>query len=1173
MTRFVRCLQSVAVALLLAAPFAAKLQAQEVTGSISGTILDGSGASIPGATVTLTNVDRSHVERTLTTNKAGFYTAESLPAGTYTVTVTAAGFKTEKVTSLVLHVDDNLTVNSKLTVGSSDQSVTVTADALQVNLEDASQSGLINGTQIRELVLSTRNYEQLLSLQPGVAYAGTNDQIYIGPTNPLGTANTVTFSVGGQRTSANNWTIDGADNVDRGSNLTLLAFPSVDAIAEFNTERGTYSAAFGRAAAGQINVVTRSGTNAFHGNAYEFFRNDALNANNYFNKLTAVPTPRPPLRYNDFGFTAGGPLWIPKVYDGHDKTFIFYSQEFRRVINYTTTTPYAPTAAERSGTFPFAVCININPATNKCNDNGVTQIPTASLSAAAQAYLKDIYANVPLPSPGSGQDTHAFTYNARNIYNDTQEVARVDQAFGQKLNLFYRLVHDSIPTQEPSGYGSSGGFPGVQTTSTRSPGTQHLIHGTYTFNPTMLLDAGYAYSSGAILSTPVGAASVANAPDVVKAISLPYANGLGVIPNLTFTGLTGISNAGIYNDYNVNQNIFGNLTLVLGSHTIIYGGTIDFYEKTENLTGGNAGSFSFASSTTELPTASQPVATNPDNTYEQSFANFLTGTATGGFTQNSSVRTPDMHAHQFEEFVQDNWKYNRRLTLNLGVRYSIFQQPYDNNHQLSNFDPATYNVANAPTIDSNGNICTVAPCANAYGLSSVTPNTGYDPLNGIILGTPGTYGHASPFGSAVGKADTHNFAPRLGFAFDVFGDGKTAFRGGYGIAYDASLYGDYEQNIFYNPPYVGTASYTYTNLSSPATGTAAAASTALPTIYSTATRFSTPYSQQFSLDIQQQLMPSLLLDVGYFGDLDHHLLGYIDINSLPPGLAKADGILPVGGFVSSTQTKLANEIRPYRGYGGMYSIQNIFNGNYNSLQVAVKKRFKGKSMVDGNYTWSKSLTNGPADRSGPPQNAYNINGDYGRSPNDRTNIVTIDGVWDLPWYHEQKSLTGRILGGWELSGILQAQSGFYTTVSSSGGVAINGVLNNDVAGLAILGASPAGLRPDQISDPRYGQGLKTRLHWFNTAAFASPSAALGLPGNAKRGTILGPGFYRIDTGLFRNFKITERANFQLRGEAFNVMNHTNFNAIAVAATTPSTFGTVTGAREARILQVSGKISF
>ncbi|WP_263384846.1 carboxypeptidase regulatory-like domain-containing protein [Granulicella arctica] len=1164
------------VALLIAAfTLTSVASAQEVSGSISGTIIDPSGASVKGAIVTLTNADRGHVERSLTTNAAGFYTANSLPLGSYTIRIEDAGFKSESITGLVLHVQDSITINRSLQVGSSDQQIAVTADALQLNLEDATSASLINGTQMRELILNTRNYEQLLGLQPGVAYTGTSDQIYLGPTNPLGGANTVAFSVNGQRTSANSWTIDGADNVDRGSNLTLLSFPSVDAIAEFKTLRGTYSAEYGRAAAGQVSLVTRSGTNQIHGSAYEFFRNNEFNANAYFNKLTAIPTPLAPLHYHDFGYTAGGPVVIPKIYNGHDRTFFFFSQEFRRVITYSPVTLNVPSASERAGIFPFAVCANLNSSASKCNDAGVTQLPAARLSPLAQAYLKDIYSldgsKVPLPNPGAGQDPHAFTYNGRNVYNDTQEVVRIDQAFGQKLNVFYRLVHDSIPTQEPYGYGSgSTGFPGVQITNTRSPGTQHLGHATYVQSATLLADVGYAYSSGAIISTPVGSGLSTNSPDIKP--TLPYTSTLGVVPNLSFTGFTGINNAGIYNDYNRNHNIFGNVTKLVKSHTFIFGVTYNRYQKTENLTGGNAGSFTFTAAVGSLPTSSQAGA-NVDNIFEQSFANFLLGTATGGFVQNSSSRTPNLHANQIEVYAQDNYKATHRLTLNLGVRYSYFQQPTDSNNQLSNFNPATYIAANAPTIDSNGNLCTAAPCANTAHLNTGVPNPTYDPLNGIVLGTPGNFGHASPYGAQVGTADKANFAPRIGLAFDLFGDGKTAFRMGYGIAYDASLYGDYEQNVFYNPPYVGTATYTLTTLDNPTGGTVSTAAPALPTIYSESPQFHTPYSQQYSVDIQQQLTPTLVLDMGYFGDHDTHLLGYIDINALRPGAAAAAGILPAGGFINSTQTKLANQLRPYKGYGGMYGDETIFSSNYNSLQISVKKRFKGNSLIDGNYTWSNSMTNSPADRSGAPQNIYNIAGEYGRSILSRTNIATIDGVWELPWFHDQKGIVGHVLGGWETSGILAANSGLPFSVSTSAGGLINGVVNADVAGLGIIGASPAGLRPDQISSPQNGTGLKTRLKWFNTAAFASPSATLGQPGNAKRGTIIGPGFVRLDTGIFRNFRITERAAFQLRGEAFNTLNHTNFSSIAVAATTPSTFGQVTAARENRILQFGGKLSF
>ncbi len=363
---------------------------------------------------------------------------------------------------------------------------------MQLNFENGTSQGLINGTQIRELVLNDRNYEQLLQLQPGVAYGGANDQLYIGVSIPAGTSNQVAFSINGQRSTGNNWTIDGADNLDRGANLTLLAYPSVDAIAEVKTLRGTYTAEFGRSASGAVNVITRSGTNAFHGTAYEFFRNDIFNANNYFNKV-AAPIARPLLRYNNFGYAIGGPVWIPKVYDGRNKTFFFFSQEFRRVVNYSNATVLVPTAAERTGDFTnsyltaangsytgatgrVAVCAAFS-ATGACTSY-TTKTP--AISPLAQQYLKDIYANVPLPPTAAnlaaGIDPHTYIYNQRNIFNNTQEFVRIDQAIGQKMNLFYRYLHDSLPSQEAGGLLLSAEGCRHPEPNTRAPGTQQLGH-------------------------------------------------------------------------------------------------------------------------------------------------------------------------------------------------------------------------------------------------------------------------------------------------------------------------------------------------------------------------------------------------------------------------------------------------------------------------------------------------------------------------------------------------------------------------------------------------------------------------------------------------------------------------------------------------------------------------
>jgi hypothetical protein len=1233
---------AVLVALLIAGSVLAR--AQEISASISGTVVDATGASVGGAVVTLTNTDRAYVERTVKTNKAGFYTATSLPLGNYSVAIAMKGFKTAFVTGIVLNASDALKLDQKLAVGSTSETVTVVASQAELNLENGMSEGLVTGTQVRELVLNNRNYEQLLTLQPGVAYGGSSDQLYIGASLPAGTANTVAFSINGSRATANNWTIDGADNVDRGSNLTLLSYPSVDAISEFVTLRGTYEAEYGRSASGQVNVVTRSGTNAIHGGAYEFFRNDIFNANNYFNNLAAVA--RPELRYNDFGFTLGGPVMIPHLYNGKDKTFFFYSQEFRRVVNYASTTSYVPTAAEQAGNFGnSAVCQQFAVASGACTAYTTGQIGSGYLSPTALAYVSDIYAKVPAPNPAAGQDPHTLTSNIRNVFNDAQEFARVDHAMGKRVNLFYRYLHDSLPSTEGSGLfvgATTPGMPGVQTSSTRAPGTQHMGHATIVARPTILIDLGYAFSSGAILSRPVGSAASANSPSIDP--TLPYISTLGMVPAISFAGgnVTGVSSAGIYNDYSRNHNGFGDITKIVRQHTLKFGITYNHYQKMENVTGNSSpypeGQFSFSQAAT--PTASQlsllPVGTVAASPFDSEFANFMIGNANNGFTQGSAALTANINENLIELYAQDDWRASRRLTLNLGVRYSYFGQPYDINAQLSNFDPAMYLPLHAETISSNGLLCTVAGqttsittftttgvsitsylanCPNVNGLNPYQPNTIADPLNGIILASGGAVAgdnlpftdastapsidtHGSPFGLNVGHAEKHDFAPRVGFAYDVFGNGKTALRGGYGMAYDESAVSIYEQEVFNNPPFLNVNTYTAASLDDPRGNTIlpnAAAVLTPPSLEGSPVFYQTPYVQQFSLDVQQAITSTLMLDLGYFGDHGTHLQGRIDINEAQPrayaqtsiGYSQVSGC---SGFTSQACEAPLNQVRPYLGYTAINSVETIFNSNYNSLQVKVVKKFSGKSMIDANYTWSRGLTDAQSDYSSAPQNSYNISQNYGPSAYNRNDILTIDGIWEVPWKRDQQGIVGHIVGGWEMSGIYAVNSGLPLTVTMSGGGTVqyaglnsaynpaltNGGVANDAAGLGILGPSAAGLRPSVVLNPNSGYGqvsLRKRLHWFNQSAFIAPSPASLQVGNEKTGGIDGPGFNRLDLGIFRNFKLYRGTEFQLRGEGFNVLNHTNWATVGTNATTSSTFGQVTATRDPRILQVGGKLSF
>ena len=1151
--------------------------AQEVTGSISGTVTDISGAAIRGAHVDVVNTDRGVTIRSVNTNETGYYTARALPVGTYEVKVTNAGFGQETVSGIVLHANDTLTINSSMKPGAAEQNITVNSSDTAINLETATQATTIEGTQVRELVLSTRNYEQLVGLQPGVAYTG-GDQIYIGNSNPVGTTNVVNFSVNGARTSGNAWTVDGADNVDRGSNFTLLTYPSVDAIAEFKTLRGTYSAEYGRSASGQINVITKSGTKDFHGTAYEFVRNNIFNANDVLNKLTTNPdgsakktSDRSLLRYNDFGYTVGGPVRIPGLFDGRKTgTFFFFSQELRRVILYKSYTLLGvPSPAEIAGNFSQPVCsstILTGSNVGKCANTGTTTV--ALTSPLAQAYIKDIYSNIGTPSPSGS----LVVPPQRNIYNGNQQIVRIDQDFGSKFTGFFRLINDSIPTIEPGGLFRGNGYPGVNTTSTNAPGRIWLGHVTYTASPTLLFTGGYAYSSGALLSDPVGLMLNTKSPDIKP--TLPFVSTLPRVPALTFTGGTTLDTYGPYRDYNRNHNIFGAVTKTIGNHTLIAGVDYNRYNKQENNAGANGGSFSFQSG--NLPTGSKA------QTYQQSWANFLTGYVTT-FSQASVDVTPNVLAHQFEAFVQDNWKVTPRLTLNAGVRYSRFGQPIDRNHQLTTFDPSLYKASSAPTIDTNGLLCVVgAPCKGVTPNGTVTYQqaiTNGISVNGQLVGKTANgavvLGVNSPYGDKVGQEDKLNFAPRIGFAFDVFGDGRTSLRGGYGMAYDSSLFGTYEQNIFQNPPFVFTPSISNTSFDNPA-AVSANTSYSAQLIRATSPKFHTPYDEQYSLSIQHQWPGRLFTEVAYVGSTQVHLLGLVDINEAAPGAFAAANS---GLTVTSGNTVLVNQVRPYKGFQAINSVNPIFSGNYNSLQVSMKRDFSHGSQIGANYTFSKALTNAAADRTGAPQISSNPGAEYGRAAADRRHMFNLNAIWGLPFFYEQHGFAGRVLGGWEVSGLAFVNSGLPLNPTTS---------SLDPAGVGFLGSSAAGGRPDRIGDPNSdnaGYKIHTRQHWFNLGALAAVPAGQYRGGNLQRNSIEGPGWWRADVGAFKNIRIVERLQLQLRGEAYNVFNHSNpdsvttggvvngYNASTGVTSYSSTAGNITGYRDKRILQLGAKMVF
>ncbi|MGH9728006.1 MAG: adenylyl cyclase, partial [Candidatus Acidiferrales bacterium] len=571
----------------------------------------------------------------------------------------------------------------------------------------------------------------------------------------------------------------------------------------------------------------------------------------------------------------------------------------------------------------------------------------------------------------------------------------------------------------------------------------------------------------------------------------------------------------------------------------------------------NTGSFSFA------PFVAGGVSETPTGTptFDQSWANFLLG-QDSTFAQASEDVTPDIRTNQWEFYAQDSFRVRPNLTLDYGVRYSVFRQPIDHNGQLDNFDPSafvqapagqTYVIPFDPTQPSTstqnkeaGQLCAADP--------TIAGCVAMNPLNGIIVANGN-----SPFGSKVSGEDNGDLAPRIGLAWDPFGTGKTSVRAGYGIFYDSTLFGTFEQNIFANPPFVQSVSFSNTTFGAPTLNGTQNVSFSPLALHGTPLPFHTPYVQDWSLDVQRMLPHDVLLDVGYYGDKGTHLLGILDINEVQPGLADSLGY----PTITRSNVPILNSLRPFPGYNAINTLETRLDSNYHSLQVAAQKKFGTGSLLQVNYTWSHALTDAQTDRSSAPQNQYDLRAEYGASQLDRRHVFTVDYVYDLPFYRAQEGVLGHTLGGWEVSGIVTYYSGLPLTVTTLSGV--------DPAGLGYFGPSAAGGRPDRVGDPGSG-APHTIAQWFNTGAFADVPAGQVRPGSSPRGAVRGPGVGVWDFDVFKNLKLTERFSMQFRGEFFNLFNHTNPDGVSTSLGS-SLFGRVTSARDPRIVQLGLKFYY
>jgi hypothetical protein len=1162
------------------------------TAQITGTVTDPTGAAIPNAQVTLANAEHG-VNRTAKTNGDGDYLFAALPIGSYDVTVLADGFKKYQAKALKLDVAQKARLNVTLTVGAVTTEVVVQgADVAEVQTQSSDLSGTVSGKEITQLELNGRDFKQLITLVPGVSNQTGSDEGGVGVT-----ANNQ-FSVNGGRVEYNNWELDGGDNLDNGSNGTLNVTPSVDAIGEFKVLTSNYGAQYGKNGSGTIEVETKSGTNKFHGDAYEFVRNNAFNSPSWNEQGVA-----PPYHKNDFGYTIGGPVFIPGVYNKNkNKTFFFWSQEWRRDRLPYTFDQLVPTAAERSGNFSD-VCA-LGPADCPVDPTSGNPYPGNMVPFnAADPNVQALLSLIPAANFGDvNTPGQAYYFNITSQpTNWRQELIRLDHNISNNERLSFHYIHDSWSTinQTPL-WTNAGSFPTIQTNFT-GPGVSMLARLASTFSPTLLNEFVFSYTTDHIGLTNIG--NWKRPPGTSFGGIFPGAD-RGVMPGINLVDPGGIYGNfgedpgyipnGPYNS-NPTYSLRDNLSKLVGKHNLQMGAYFQAVEKNE--LGGELGAGSYPGYISFNPGVANTTTGNP-------FSDLLLGYISSFGQQNATVKYYNRY-HMLEPYFNDDWRITNRLTLNLGVRLSLFGTYREKQHQAFNFDPAHY-VPGQTTIDPATDIVTNLTADNLAPTVTDLPN-------GIVQCgvTPGV-----PVGCM--KGHLFNPAPRVGFAWDPRGNGKTAIRGGYGMFFEHGNGNEANSESLENSPPLAYAAQQNNIVGYPNIGGGASSPQFPLGVVSIPTKAQWPYMQQWHLDIQQQLAPNTIATISYVGSKGTHLTRVTDLNQLYPTPASQNpykqgetytgnecgatldnyfvptnattpsGVLipyspgTAGGPPSGPAVNVAvaagcvpagaDPFRNYIGYGDITSLQTASSSNYNALQFLLRRSAHGLE-VDFAYTYSHSIDDSSDRYDASFINTYNPSGNRASSNFDERHIVNVSYIWDVPVFRGH-GLAHNLLGGWQYSGIMNFNTGspFSVSYSSDNAGVGNGVGSSSYADVVA--------NPNATAHPINVNG---RL-FYNQSAYAVPTALTF--GNSGRNSLRNPDFINFNMALFKHFTIKENAAIEFRAEAFNVFNHTEWLPIAGQAGSaasiagsgnnalgPSNFLYSGGTHEARVLQLALKFLF
>jgi hypothetical protein len=1097
-------------------------------GAITGTVTDKGGAFIANASVSVIN-QTAGTSRTTMTDRAGFYDVESLDPGAYIVTIAAKGFKRSILENEALEPGQRRRTDALLVVGEATEQITVRDTTSQVQTESSESGGTITSAEVANLMLNGRNFQTLGQLVPGVSSTlGGNVQPgggYGGATSLIVNGNSVEYSV---------YTIDGVIDMNDGSLTNINVLPIVDAIQEFSILKDNYSARYGFSGSGQIIVETKAGSTSYHGALWDYFRNSATDARNYF-----TPT-RTALHQNIYGYSFGGP--IPRL----KKTLFFAANEWRSSstgsarLGAVFTSPMRQGNFSASPTLPASGHLTLDAnsqqllaSEGKGNCVSGTTVNASCFDPVA-SYLLATY----IPQPNNIPNGFNNYINPAPVrlnqvdYND-----RVDHSFTENEVLTGRAIYEQVNQQYPydnyAGLAFNTTSDAYYTTASNLLLRMNSTLGTHWNNVASL---GYTDNKIKIYNT---SNNVSLPSNVTIQQSFPGADPLNRIPSISISG--GYSGLGVgaqpIHATDGDGIIADDVNWVRGNHVVQFGAVYIFGIKHQNVFTLPQGSFGFSGTHTGDPAA-----------------DFLLG-LDSGYSQVSQARSGAFHYRQGESYVQDNWKVTPRLTFNLGLRWYYFSPDTVSGDMVTNFDPNTYSTALAPVVTPTGTLLT-----NAANQPITSTGTLASSTNGLVFagqdGTP----------SGFFNAKKANFAPRIGFAYAIGSDNKTSVHGGYGIGYTRLALSQVYNLFGSNPPYVKGVSILNSLLSNGTAGTGATPTT--QTLYGiVASQRPAAQTQNFSFTLEREIIPNGIFTAAYAGSLSRHLeTTYYDQNEpLSVNAPSVAGCLPASMAVFShyqydpcinTGKVSGNYTRPYLGYSTIQSQAFPGSGNYNSLQGGFTYRTTPLQLNIA-YTYSKALANIASRKTGGAssttnaqvQDWRNLSAEYGLPDFDRTHVFVTSIIYNLPWFNSAHTLLRTALGGWSLAGLTILESGYAMSPSTS----------YSTAGLST--------RPNLVAPIKK---IGTKAQWFSTASFAAP--AYGFYGNAGNGSIRGPSELTGNVALYKAFPIRDKFTVQFRAEAFNVANHTNFAAVSTAYGSAN-FGQVTSALDPRILEFAIRMTF